>query len=91
MEDSLITDFKRELAALATIRDELKLKAQLARADVKSELDQLERRWQLADEHLQRAKLHVKQDVASVQGELKTLLADLKRGYQDAKQAFDAD
>jgi len=91
MEDSAFSDFKRELTALATIRDELKLKAHLARAEVKNELNELERRWLLADEQLQRAKAHAKQDVSIMQGEFKTLLSDLKRGYLNAKRAFETD
>src|SRR4051812_42441038 len=37
MEDEIKNTFKRELEALATIRDELKLKAHLAKSDVKDE------------------------------------------------------
>jgi len=91
MEDSAISDFKRELAALATIRDELKLKAHLARADIKTELDELERRWLLADEQLQRAKAHAKHDVSVMQRELGVLLSDLKRGYLNVKRAFETE
>lgn len=84
-------DFKAELAALATLRDELKLKMHLARADVKSQLDDLERRWQLAEEQLRRTKEHVKQDTALVEHRLVQLVADLKQGYQNVKRAFDSE
>lgn len=84
-------DFKKELAALATLRDELKLKVHLARADVKSQLDDLERRWQLAEEQLRRTRDHVKQDGALVEHRVTQLLADLKLGYQNVKRAFEVD
>ncbi|HEY6877994.1 MAG TPA: hypothetical protein VI299_08235 [Polyangiales bacterium] len=90
-KDTNLTDFKRELAALATLRDELKLKAHLARADLKSQFDDLERRWSLADEQLQRAKDHLKQDGAIVERKVANLLHDLKLGYQNVKRAFEAD
>jgi hypothetical protein len=86
-----LTDFKRELAAIETLRDELKLKAHLARTEIKSQLDELERRWLLADEQFQRAKSHVEQDKAHVEHKLAQLLGDLKLGYQNVKRAFEAD
>jgi len=88
-EQSPLTDFKRELATLATLRDELKLKAHLARAELKTQFDDLERRWLLADEQFQRAKNRVQQDGAVVEHKVTVLLEDLKRGYQNVKRAFD--
>lgn len=88
MDDSAMLDFKKELEALGRIRDELKLKAHLAQAEVKSRLDDLERKWRLADEKVQRAKSHAKQDAATLQGEVKELITDLKQGYQDVKRTF---
>ncbi|MEY4509832.1 MAG: hypothetical protein RLZZ450_1954 [Pseudomonadota bacterium] len=84
-------DFKAELAALATLRDELKLKVHLARADLNSQLDDLERRWLLVEEQLRRTKDHVKQDTALVEHRLAQLLADLKLGYQNVKRAFESE
>lgn len=83
-------DFKAELAALATLRDELKLKMHLVRADVKSQVDDLERRWLLAEEQVRRTKEHVEQDTALVEHRLQQLVTDLKVGYQDIKRAFQA-
>jgi hypothetical protein len=89
VDDTTITDFKRELAALGTLRDELKLKAHLARIELKSQLDELERKWRLAEEQLDRAKAHAQADGSRVQRELKSLLGDLRTGFQNAKRAFD--
>lgn len=85
-----LTDFTRELTALATLRDELKLKAHLARAELKTQLDELERRWLLADEQFQRTKRHVKEDRALVERKVTLLLNDLKVGYHNIKRALEA-
>ena len=50
MEETIKNTFKRELEALATIRDELKLKAHLAREDAKDEIDRLETKYRPVDE-----------------------------------------
>lgn len=91
MDDSRLNDFQRELDALATIRDELKLKAHLARADLKTELAALEDRWALAEEQLRRSAAHVKQDAKLVEYRFTQLIDDLKTGFRNAKRAFDAD
>ncbi|MET0341313.1 MAG: hypothetical protein ABW252_09930 [Polyangiales bacterium] len=86
-----VTDFKRELALLAALRDELKLKAHLAHAELKTQLDELERRWLLVAEEVDRSKRHVAQDGVLVERKIAVLLADLKLGFQNAKRAFNTD
>ncbi len=89
-ENTKLSDFQRELDALATLRDELKLKARLARAELQAQLDELEHRWRLAEEQLRRTKDHVKQDHQVIDRKISNLLSDLKLGYQNVKQAFEA-
>lgn len=89
MEDSSLHDFRRELDALITLRDELKLKAHLLRADVASELHALNKKVDLAQEQLQRARAHVERDASVVKGELKSLLLDLQQGFRQIKSVFD--
>lgn len=86
MNETGKTNFKRELESLATIRDELKLKAHLAKNEIRDELERLERKWLLADEELQRAKTHAKEDVDSISKSAKELLLDLKQGYESVKR-----
>ena len=86
-----LIDFKRELAALATLRDEVKLKAHLGRAELKTQLEDLERRWLLAEEQLLRAKDHLRQDTAMVEHKVALLLNDLKLGYQNVKRSFESE
>lgn len=86
METSAMTHFKRELEALATIRDELKLKAHLAKKDIQDELDRLEIKWSRADEELQRVKAQAKQDAQAISKSTRELLLDLKQGYESIKR-----
>lgn len=83
-----LTDFKRELATLGTLRDQLKLKAHLAHAELKTQLDDLERRWLLVEEELVRSKRRLAQDKQLVERKMGVMLADLRLGYQNAMRAF---
>jgi hypothetical protein len=86
MDTNARTNFKRELEALATIRDELKLKAHLAKKDVQDELEGLETKWLRVDEELQRVKAHAKQDVQALSQSARELVLDLKQGYESIKR-----
>ncbi|HTU62755.1 MAG TPA: hypothetical protein VMF89_30040 [Polyangiales bacterium] len=86
MEDSLRNNFKREFEALATIRDELRLKAHLARKDVQDELSQLEVKYRLVDEELGRAKQHAQAGASRIGQDVKSLLVDLKQGYEAVRR-----
>jgi hypothetical protein len=86
MDTNAKTNFKRELEALATIRDELRVKAHLAKKDVQDELDNLETKWLRVDEELQRVKAHAKQDVQALSQSARELVLDLKQGYESIKR-----
>jgi hypothetical protein len=86
MDTNPKTNFKRELDALATIRDELKVKAHLAKKEIQDELDRLEAKWLRVDEELQRAKAHAKEDAQSMSNSARELLLDLKQGYDNIKR-----
>lgn len=91
MDESTTTlsEFKRELEALTTLRDELKLKAHLAGAELKTQLEDLERRWSLAEEQVQRTVSHLKLDSQLVERKFALLVDDLKAGYQNVKHALE--
>jgi hypothetical protein len=89
MEESIRNTFKRELEALGTIRDELRLKAHLARKDVQDEIDRLESKYRLVDEELDRAKAHAKSEVGRIGGDVKALLLELKQGYAAVRRRLD--
>jgi hypothetical protein len=82
MEDTVRKDFKREFDALATIRDELRVKAHLARKDIQDELSELEVKYRLINEELGRAKTHAQAGVSRIGQDVKALLLDLKQGYE---------
>jgi len=89
MDETIKATFKRELDALATIRDELKLKAHLARKEVQDELNQLEKKWALMDEELDRTKAHTKSEVSRIGEDVKALLLDLKQSYEAVRRRLD--
>ena len=81
-----MTDWKAELqkalGELQTLRDELKVKVHLARADVRDEWEELEKKL----EHL-RSKLGVAGDEAGkaaqdVGAALKLVAAEIRKGYE---------
>jgi len=86
MQPNMKANFARELEALARVRDELKLKAHLAKRDVQDELERLEVKWLRVDEELQRATAHAKDDVQSLTRSARELVLDLKQGYESIKR-----
>jgi hypothetical protein len=85
MEEQKIS-FKREFEALVTIRDELKLKAHLAKADMKDELNRLEKRWLRLEEELRREGSHMREPLEELNASAKELVDELKRGYESIKR-----
>lgn len=86
MDDNLRTNFKREFEALATLRDELRVKAHLARKEVQDELSQLEVKYRLVDEEFGRAKAHAQAGASRITEDVKSLLVDLKQGYESVRR-----
>ena len=66
MEENLKAQFKRELDALATLRDELKVKAHLAKADVQDEWNKLESRFQNVESDLKQSSQNLKQPLDAI-------------------------
>ena len=86
MEQTLKAKFQHELDALTTIRDELNLKAHLARQDLQDEVRELERRLSLADEELGRVKAHTQTELERLGGDFRKLLVELKQGFESVKR-----
>jgi len=86
MEPTSKTNFGTELQSLVTLRDELKLKAHLAKSDIKDELARLEAKLGLAQEEVQRTTSHVKTEVDAVKLNLQDIMVELKQGYENVKQ-----
>ncbi len=73
---------QRELELLRSMREELRLQVTLAKADVRSEWERLESRFELAQEQLKRTREHSKVAVHDIESQLRTLVEELKRGYE---------
>jgi chromosome segregation ATPase len=86
MEQTLKAKFQRELDALTTIRDELRLKAHLAQKDVQDELRKLESRLGAVDEELGRVKTHTKVEIERLGADFKELFSDLKQSFESVKK-----
>lgn len=77
--------FSREFEALVTIRDELKLKAHLAKADLKDELDRLEKKWQTVENELRLTVSHAKEPIQTIGHKTGELINELKQGYESIR------
>jgi hypothetical protein len=86
MQDTAKISFRREFDALTTLRDELRLKAHLAKSDVKDELNRLEAKWQRLDEDFRRSATHMKEPLESLALATKDLYLELKQGYERVKR-----
>lgn len=72
---------QNELRALETVRDELKLKLHLAKADAKSEWEKLEHTYQRIQEQLQMTRNGAEQPLKEIGASFKTLCSELLNGY----------
>ena len=82
---------QRELDALQPVAQELRLKAALARADLKSELDGLEVKLRRAQEDVRRLGEHVQGPLHELEGAARTLLKELGAGFERLKKAFETE
>ena len=77
--------FQRELDHLATLRDELRVQAHLAKTEVARELEQLEGRWLHVQDELKRVA-----EQSPVRAELETkarnVIAEVRSSYERIKQ-----
>lgn len=80
--DKLKAGLQRELELLRSMREELRLQVTLAKADVRTEWERLEGRFELAQEELKRTREHSKSAVHDIETQVKTLTEELKRGYE---------
>ncbi|HEX4354393.1 MAG TPA: hypothetical protein VHZ95_15795 [Polyangiales bacterium] len=79
--DDLKDALARELDSLTAAREEIRLKAHLAKADAKTDLDKLEQTWERVQEQAKR--IHTKADL---EASLRGLIEELKSGYERLKR-----
>jgi hypothetical protein len=87
--DQIKNSLKRELEALQAIAEELRLKAALARADLKSELDGLEIKLRRAHEDIVRIGEHVKAPLHELESAVRALLVEVRVGFERLRKAFE--
>ena len=80
--DQLKTTLQRELESLQTTREELRLQASLACADVRAELDQLEHKFERAQEEIARISAHSKTAAKQIEDSVRSLFHELRTGYE---------
>ena len=84
------TSLQREQDSLQGIAEELRLKATLARADIKDELDRLEVKLRRAHEDISRLGEHMKPPLHELESAVRKLLAEVRTGFDNVRKAFDA-
>ncbi|HKU37241.1 MAG TPA: hypothetical protein VJR89_03820 [Polyangiales bacterium] len=85
--DNIKSTLQRELASLQRTRDELRLQASLARADLHSEWQRLETRFGLLQEEFSRLGAHSLAAAREVEARVGTLIEELKAGYERIRRA----
>ncbi len=86
MENKTKFDFKREYDALLTIRDELRLKAHLAKADIKDEYDRLEGRFHQIEEDLRRTRAHVQEPAELIGKKSVEIFRELSAAFETLRR-----
>jgi hypothetical protein len=80
--------FDKELEHLQGIKDELKLKLHLAKADAQDEYHRLETKWQRLEEDLHRSASHAEEAARTVGVEARGLFDELKASYSKLKASI---
>lgn len=84
MANEFTDTLQNELNFLTGLRDEIRLKAHLAKADARSELDRLEKTWERFQE--QAGRVHIKGHAQEIETSLSGLVDELKNGYTKLKR-----
>lgn len=74
--------FAKELAELETLRDEIKVKAHLARADFKDEVAKVEAQWPAVEKVAKDIEAASAEVAAQLEKAGREVFADLRKGYE---------
>jgi uncharacterized spore protein YtfJ len=80
---------QNDLEWLARTRDELRVQAQLGKAETRSELNRLESTWQRVQEEIRRLGEQAKAPAVELGGAARSLLDELAQGYARIKRELD--
>ena len=84
------THWMSEIKSLGQLRDEIRLKAHLLRADLKDEVDRLETAWQRLNRELQPVKGAAAESAKELGSSTRQLLVSVRHGYERIRDALRA-
>ena len=84
--DELQSNLLHDLDAICNVREELRLKLSLAKADARSEWDRLEMRMERAQEEIGRVGLHATEAMEQIESGVRKLIEEIKAGYERFRQ-----
>lgn len=86
--DAMLQETSAPNEELARLRDEIKLQLHLAKAEARSQWEELEKKWVLLQSRLTTVKVARDQSAQEVGSALKLLMGELGEGYKRLKEAF---
>ncbi len=86
--DAMLQETAAPNEELARLRDEIKLQLHLAKAEARSQWEELEKKWVLLQSRLTTVKVARDQSAQEVGSALKLLMGELGDGYKRLKEAF---
>lgn len=81
-------DFEQVIGKLKAQRDELKVQMHLAKAEIRDEFDDLERKWEHIEGRLEKAGHEAKESAEDVGAALSTVADEIGSAYQRIKKAL---
>jgi hypothetical protein len=82
------THWMTEVKSLGQLRDEIRLKAHLLRADLRAEMNRLETEWQRLNRDLEPLKNAAAESAKELSFSTKQLFGSLRRGYERIRDAL---
>jgi hypothetical protein len=83
--DWMKEELKTELATLEQIRDELRVQANLGKAELRDTWEGLEKRWTTLEGKVQAATEQAKDDASDVRDAVELLVGEIREGYAHLK------
>jgi DNA repair exonuclease SbcCD ATPase subunit len=89
MEIDMSDDINDFWEKLKVQRDEMKVQAHLARAEFRDEWDEVEKKWQKAEQNLRHVQDHAIETTAEMQRSAKVVMEEIASTYQRIKERLD--
>lgn len=85
---STSNEFHTEFKSIEAIRDELALQAHLMKAEAKQEWEEIDKRWQSAQNELRRVVKIADESRQEISTNFKTLLKSFSHGFQQIRRSL---